>query len=62
MITLCYGLTDAAAVRVEPDVRPLAPENQACFAVTPQQTTTYTLIATGKSGETDRQAVTVTVR
>jgi hypothetical protein len=62
MVTLCYSLENATSVRVEPNVRSLQPDPKACFAVTPEKTTTYTLIATGKSGETDRETVTITMR
>lgn len=49
---LCYGVEDAEAVRIEPEVEPLKPSLSRCVEVTPKQTTTYTLTAEGKGGRT----------
>jgi len=56
---LCYGVEDASAVRIEPDVKRLYPALTHCFEVAPQRTTTYTLTAQGADGSTAMQSVMV---
>jgi hypothetical protein len=56
---LCYGVEDASAVRIEPDVKRLYPALTHCFEVAPQRTTTYKLIAQGADGSTAMQSVVV---
>jgi hypothetical protein len=56
---LCYGVEDASAVRIEPDVKHLYPALTHCFEVAPQRTTTYKLIAQGADGSAAVQSVTV---
>ena len=56
---LCYGVEDARAVRIEPDVKRLYPALTHCFEVAPQRTTTYKLIAQSADGSTAMQSVTV---
>ena len=56
---LCYGVEDASAVRIEPDVKRLYPALTHCFEVAPQRTTTYTLTAQGADGSTVKQSVRV---
>jgi len=60
--TLCYSAPDATSVSMEPNVKPLEPAARFCLFVKPQQTTTYTLSATGPGGKTDKMSLTVTVR
>jgi hypothetical protein len=59
--TLCYGVKDATSLRLQPDGPPLKVAEKSCFTVQPQQTTKYTLVATGPSG-TDTQDLTITVK
>ena len=58
---LCYGVESAASVRVEPPVEKLSPALTRCFEVTPATTTTYKLIAEGRSGGSAESTATVTV-
>ena len=58
---LCYGVEGASAVRIDPPVEPLRPALSRCISVSPAQTTTYTLTATGEQGKTSAQSVTVTI-
>jgi len=59
--TLCYGVDNAAVVRIDPPVERLGPTLARCFTVSPQKTTTYTLTAEDEQGKTSSQSVTVTV-
>lgn len=61
-VMMCFEVANADHARVEPPVQSLGNAKQGCFTVTPRQTTTYTLIAAGAAGQTDRRWVTITVR
>lgn len=48
--TICYGVENAKAVRLEPAVESLTPALTRCFWVEPRRNTTYTLFAEGLDG------------
>jgi hypothetical protein len=56
---LCYGVENAARVRLDPPEVEIAPSFSRCIDVFPKQTTTYTLIAEGKDGKEARQSVEI---
>jgi len=58
---LCYGVTNAKSVRLEPPVDTIAPSLSRCLEVRPKATTTYTLIAEDGSGGRQEQSVKVIV-
>jgi len=60
-VTLCYGVANASAVRLEPSGWTLPPTAKNCTRFYPKATGIYTLVATGDGG-TDRKAFSVTVR
>jgi hypothetical protein len=60
--TMCYGVANATAVRLEPAIQPLAVSEKHCIRTYPMRTTTYTLIASGVGGREDREKFTVTVK
>ena len=60
-LKLCYGVENAASVRIEPPVEQLKPGYNRCIDVTPERTTTYRLVAQGLDGGTISEAVTVEV-
>jgi len=60
--TLCYGVTNATSVTVEPFVQPLQLSDRFCFIVRPESTKTYTLTATARSGHKEQAQITVTVK
>jgi len=60
--TLCYGVTNARSVTVEPFVQPLKLSDRSCFIVRPAETTTYTLTATARDGHKEQAQITVTVK
>jgi hypothetical protein len=57
---LCYGVINAAAVSIAPNVDPITPALSRCVPVSPQQTTRYTLSAQSKAGE--KRTATVEIR
>ena len=60
-ITLCYGVEDAITVRLEPPEEELGVSRNRCFAVSPKQNTSYSLIAKGEDGEAVNQSFQVRV-
>jgi hypothetical protein len=60
-VTLCYIVTDAVAVELDPPVARLRPVSS-CFSVTLSETTTFTVTATDAARRTQSRQVTVRVR
>jgi hypothetical protein len=58
---LCYGVENASAVRITPQVEQLRPALSRCFTVSPKETTTFTLTAEDGTAKAVSQSVTVTV-
>jgi hypothetical protein len=59
--TICYGVENASAVRLEPPVEALKPSFNRCFSVSPTATTEYKLTAVSASGQEATQSFTLTV-
>jgi hypothetical protein len=59
---LCYGVANAASVRIDPPVDGVNPSLSRCVEVRPAADTQYTLLATGRSGEHASSSVKVVVR
>jgi hypothetical protein len=59
--SLCYGVDNAARVRLSPPVERVYPAFSHCVVVSPLETTTHTLTAEDAKGQASSQAVTVTV-
>ncbi len=57
---ICYELVKAVSARIDP-VGQLTDTNKSCVKVEPQQTTTYTLYATGADGKTVNDHLTLNV-
>ncbi len=47
---LCYGVMNAAAVRLDPPSSEVTPSINRCIEIAPEQTTRYTLFVDGKDG------------
>jgi hypothetical protein len=47
---LCYGVSNAAVVHIEPGVEPLKPSLSRCIEIAPRQDTQYTLTAEDAAG------------
>jgi len=61
-VQLCYGVSNAAAVRLDPPVESLRPAFSRCLDVYPQKDTTYTLTAADAQGQTKTATAVVHVR
>jgi hypothetical protein len=58
---LCYGVSNAKSVTLEPQPNAVWPAFERCVTVSPKKTTTYTLTATDAVGHTKSATVTVEV-
>jgi hypothetical protein len=58
---ICYKVSNAATVRIEPPTMP-SEKDPNCGVVRPDRTTTYTVTATGPGGDRDQERVTIQVR
>ena len=59
---LCYGVSNARSVVIEPAVKDVSPSISRCVETNPSADTQYQLIATGASGEQASASVNVRVR
>lgn len=59
---ICYGVENAAKVRMVPPVEGVWPSPNRCVQVSPERDTTYTLTATAADGKQTEQTVSVKVR
>jgi len=60
--TLCYGVSNAKSVTLQPQSNPVWPSYGRCVDVTPSKTTTYMLTATDAAGHSKSATVVVEVR
>ena len=61
-VVLCYGVSNATQVKIEPDVEPVKPSISHCLDVYLKKTTTYTLKAEDANGNTKSASLTIRVR
>lgn len=61
-VTLCYGVENAQAVRLEPPLEPLRPAPNRCIQFAARQGRTYRLVATGADGKEVAEAFTLRVQ
>ena len=60
---LCYAVSDALQVRLEPDIGEITPTRTlTCLRVAPARTTTYQLTAQGRDGQRVSQELVIIVR
>jgi hypothetical protein len=59
---VCFGVSNAKSVTLEPQSNPVWPSHNLCVDVKPTKTTTYTLTAMAADGKSLSQDVTVAVR
>lgn len=59
---ICYGVSNAKSVTLEPQNNPVWPSHNLCIDVKPTKTTAYTLTAAGADGKSVSQQITVEVR
>jgi hypothetical protein len=60
--TLCYSVSNAKSVTLEPQTNAVWPAFERCVSVMPKKTTTYTLTATDAAGNTKTKTVEVDVQ
>jgi hypothetical protein len=61
-VVLCYGVSNAAQVKIDPGVEPIKPAISHCLNVFPKKTTTYTLKAEDAQGNSKSASLTIRVR
>lgn len=59
-VVMCYGVSNAVEVKIEPEVEPIKPALSHCLEVFPKKTTKYTL--TAKDGEGNSQSASLTIK
>jgi hypothetical protein len=60
-VSLCYGVSNAVSMTIEPDLGSWKPAISRCIDVAPKRTTSYTLTAKSAKGQTVTANATVTV-
>jgi hypothetical protein len=58
---LCYGVSNAKSVKLEPPMDAVWPSESRCLNLTPSKTTTYTLTATDSAGHTTSATAVIAV-
>jgi len=61
-LQLCYGVSNAAAVKIEPGLEPVQPALSRCLSVRPKRSTDYVITATGAKGDSVTQTLKVLVQ
>jgi hypothetical protein len=61
-VEVCYGVSNAKSVQLEPQSEPVWPSQSRCVKFTPRKTTTYTLTAQDAAGNKKTATVEVKVR
>jgi hypothetical protein len=59
--TLCYGVSNAKTVRIEPELKDIWPSMNRCVDITPKKDTTYTITASDDKGHTQTATLQVKV-
>ena len=59
---LCYGVVNAASVKIDPPVEQIKPSYRHCMDISPRKTTTYTITASDSAGHTKSVSLTVQVK
>ena len=59
---MCYGVSNAATIAIEPHVEDTKPSYNHCLSVKPANTTTYKLLAKDVSGHEATASLTLTVQ
>ena len=59
---LCYGVSNAKTVRIEPEVEGVGPTLSRCVEIHLKEQTTYTLVAVDEKGQEEKSTVEVRIR
>lgn len=60
--TMCYGVSNAKTVKLEPEAARVWPSANRCFEISPSKSTTYTLTIEDGAGQTKTASFELTVR
>jgi hypothetical protein len=61
-VTMCYGVSNAKSVSIEPPVGETWPSVSRCMQITPKKTTEYTFTADDGKGSTKTAELTIVVK
>jgi len=61
-VDMCYGVSNARSVKLDPPVANVWPSVDRCMQVSPKKTTTYTFTADDGKGNTKTAQLTIEVR
>jgi hypothetical protein len=61
-VDMCYGVSNAKTVKLDPPEGNVWPSANRCIQVTPKKTTTYTLTIDDGKGKTANQQLTIVVK
>jgi hypothetical protein len=61
-VSICYGVENAQAVRLQPNIEEIRPSPNRCFQIKPLQDATYSLIADGLDGKQVSESLTIQVK
>jgi hypothetical protein len=59
---LCYGVSNAKTVRIDPDVKDIWPSMNRCVDVAPKKDTTYTITAADDKGHSETASLQIKVQ
>jgi hypothetical protein len=59
---LCYGVSNAKTIRIDPPVEGVWPSLDRCMSISPKKDTTYTLTAQDAAGNSKTASLTLEVR
>jgi len=61
-VTMCYGVSNAKSVSVDPPIGEVWPSVSRCMQITPKKTTKYTFTADDGKGSTKTAELTIVVK
>ena len=61
-VRICYGVSNAKTLKIEPDVEPVEPALSRCVDAHPKRDTDYVITATGVKGNTATETIKVLIR
>jgi len=61
-VTMCYGVSNAKSVAIDPPVGNMWPSVNRCMQITPKKTTKYTLTADDGKGASKTAELTITLK
>jgi hypothetical protein len=61
-VEMCYGVSNAKSVKLDPPDASVWPSNDRCMQVSPKKTTTYTFTADDGKGNTKTATLTIEVK